>query len=108
MSVELLERAIASTQAVLSKVSPEQLDGSTPCASWKVRDLVKSKYVHPVSDTDLTTGATKGFSATATTSRRSATTTPAVTSPSGRTAGTPRTPRSSTRTPTATPGSARS
>src|SRR5258708_830624 len=40
MSVELLERAMASTQAVLAKVSPEQLQASTPCASWKVRDLV--------------------------------------------------------------------
>jgi uncharacterized protein (TIGR03086 family) len=40
MSVELLERAIAGTQAIVSRVSPEQLDASTPCASWKVRDLV--------------------------------------------------------------------
>jgi uncharacterized protein (TIGR03086 family) len=40
MSFELLERAIASTQAVISKVSPEQLNASTPCASWKVRDLI--------------------------------------------------------------------
>src|ERR1700674_2384353 len=40
MSVELLERAIASTQAVVSNVSPGQLDASTPCASWKVRDLL--------------------------------------------------------------------
>ena len=40
MSFELLERAIASTQAVVSKVSPEQLNASTPCASSKVRDLI--------------------------------------------------------------------
>jgi uncharacterized protein (TIGR03086 family) len=40
MSIDLLERAIASTQAILSKVSPDQLEAATPCASWKVRDLV--------------------------------------------------------------------
>jgi uncharacterized protein (TIGR03086 family) len=40
MSVELLERAIASTERVLAKVSSEALDQATPCASWKVRDLV--------------------------------------------------------------------
>jgi uncharacterized protein (TIGR03086 family) len=40
MSVEVLERAIASTEAILVKVSPEQLSAATPCASWKVRDLV--------------------------------------------------------------------
>jgi uncharacterized protein (TIGR03086 family) len=40
MSVELLERAIASTEKVLVNVSPEALDQATPCASWKVRDLV--------------------------------------------------------------------
>jgi uncharacterized protein (TIGR03086 family) len=40
MSVELLERAVAGTREILSKVSPDQLDGTTPCASWNVRDLV--------------------------------------------------------------------
>jgi uncharacterized protein (TIGR03086 family) len=40
MSVELLERSIASTRKILANVTPEQLEGSTPCASWKVRDLV--------------------------------------------------------------------
>ena len=40
MSVELLEQAIASTEKILAKVSPDALDQSTPCASWKVRDLV--------------------------------------------------------------------
>src|ERR1700736_2053740 len=40
MSVDLLERAIASTERILSAVSSEQLDHATPCASWKVRDLV--------------------------------------------------------------------
>ena len=40
MSAELLERSIASTEKILAKVSPKQLEKSTPCASWKVRDLV--------------------------------------------------------------------
>ena len=40
MSAELLERSIASTEKILAKVSPKQLGKSTPCASWKVRDLV--------------------------------------------------------------------
>jgi uncharacterized protein (TIGR03086 family) len=40
MSVELLERAIASTKKILSGVAPQQLEAATPCASWKVRDLV--------------------------------------------------------------------
>jgi uncharacterized protein (TIGR03086 family) len=40
MSVELLERATASTERILSGVSPQQLDQATPCASWTVRDLV--------------------------------------------------------------------
>jgi uncharacterized protein (TIGR03086 family) len=66
MSVELLERAIASTQAVLATVTPEQLKAPTPCASWKVRDLVNhivgSTYwfaetvetgVAPASETDV-------------------------------------------------------
>lgn len=66
MSVELLERAIASTETILAGVSPQQLDKATPCASWKVRDLVNhivgSTYwfaatvetgVAPASDTDV-------------------------------------------------------
>lgn len=40
MSVELLKQAIASTRAVLANVSADQLDRDTPCASWKVRDVV--------------------------------------------------------------------
>jgi uncharacterized protein (TIGR03086 family) len=35
-----LEKAFATTGAVLSGVTREQLDGPTPCASWKVRELV--------------------------------------------------------------------
>jgi uncharacterized protein (TIGR03086 family) len=40
MSADALERAFASTGAVLANVKADQLDDPTPCASWKVRDLV--------------------------------------------------------------------
>jgi uncharacterized protein (TIGR03086 family) len=40
MSTALLEQAIASTRGVLATVTPEQMDTETPCASWKVRELV--------------------------------------------------------------------
>jgi uncharacterized protein (TIGR03086 family) len=36
----MLAQAFASTAGVLAGVDPERLDGSTPCASWTVRDLV--------------------------------------------------------------------
>jgi uncharacterized protein (TIGR03086 family) len=40
MSTELLEQAIASTRGVLAGVSKSQLGETTPCAQWKVSDLV--------------------------------------------------------------------
>jgi uncharacterized protein (TIGR03086 family) len=40
MTAEALERAIASTRGVLKRVSKEQLADDTPCAKWKVSDLV--------------------------------------------------------------------
>jgi uncharacterized protein (TIGR03086 family) len=40
MVTENLARAFASTRSVLSNVEPDQLDDSTPCRSWKVRDLL--------------------------------------------------------------------
>jgi uncharacterized protein (TIGR03086 family) len=40
MSTAPLEQAISSTRTVLAAVTPDQLDADTPCASWKVRDLV--------------------------------------------------------------------
>ena len=40
MTTEVLEQAIATTRGVLANVSPDQLDDATPCASWKVRDLI--------------------------------------------------------------------
>lgn len=40
MSTEALEQAIATTRGVLAGVSKEQLGEATPCANWKVSDLV--------------------------------------------------------------------
>jgi uncharacterized protein (TIGR03086 family) len=40
MSTEPLEQAIATTRAVLTTVSKEQLGDATPCAQWKVSDLI--------------------------------------------------------------------
>lgn len=40
MSTEALERACATAHGILANVKPDQLDDPTPCASWKVRDLV--------------------------------------------------------------------
>ena len=40
MNAEPLERATASTEKILASISRDQLDLPTPCASWKVRDVV--------------------------------------------------------------------
>ena len=40
MSTAALEQAIASTREVLVGVSPDQLGADTPCAQWKVSDLI--------------------------------------------------------------------
>ena len=40
MSADILQKAFASTAAVLANVKADQLDDPTPCASWKVRDLL--------------------------------------------------------------------
>jgi uncharacterized protein (TIGR03086 family) len=40
MTVDVLERAFASTGEVLSELEPEHLELATPCASWRGRDLV--------------------------------------------------------------------
>jgi len=37
---EPLEQAIATARGVLANVSKEDLDKQTPCASWKVRDVI--------------------------------------------------------------------
>lgn len=40
MQTEQLDRAFASTRAVLAKVTADQLDAPTPCVSWDVRALI--------------------------------------------------------------------
>jgi uncharacterized protein (TIGR03086 family) len=40
MATETLDRAFASTRTILANVKSDQMDDPTPCASWKVRDLV--------------------------------------------------------------------
>ena len=35
-----VEEAIASTRSILGNVTADQLDDPTPCASWKVRDVI--------------------------------------------------------------------
>ena len=40
MSTQALEQAIAITRGVLANVTPDQMGDATPCAQWKVSDLV--------------------------------------------------------------------
>ena len=40
MATEGFEQAVSVASGVLANVEPGQLDDPTPCASWKVRDLV--------------------------------------------------------------------
>jgi len=40
MSTQPLEQAIATTRSVLTGVSKDQLGADTPCAAWKVSDLI--------------------------------------------------------------------
>jgi uncharacterized protein (TIGR03086 family) len=40
VTTEALEQAIASTRQVLGAVSKDQLGDDTPCAAWKVSDLI--------------------------------------------------------------------
>ena len=40
MTTEPLEQAHAAARRVLADVQPSQLGQSTPCASWKVSDLI--------------------------------------------------------------------
>ena len=40
MGADMLAQAFASTAGVLAGVEAQQLDGATPCASWRVRELV--------------------------------------------------------------------
>jgi uncharacterized protein (TIGR03086 family) len=40
MATQMLEQSIATTRGVLAKVSQDQLGNDTPCAQWKVSDLI--------------------------------------------------------------------
>lgn len=40
MSTRPYEQAVAATRAVLENVSADQMDDSTPCAAWKVSELI--------------------------------------------------------------------
>jgi uncharacterized protein (TIGR03086 family) len=40
MATEGLEQAVQVVKGVLGGVRPDQLDGATPCRSWKVRDVI--------------------------------------------------------------------
>jgi uncharacterized protein (TIGR03086 family) len=46
-SVDLLDRTLAQTEAIVARVRPEQATLPTPCASWDVRALV-NHLVHDV------------------------------------------------------------
>ena len=47
MDADSFARAVRSSRAVLVAVRPEQFDDPTPCASWKVRDLVNHMVQAP-------------------------------------------------------------
>jgi uncharacterized protein (TIGR03086 family) len=40
MASEPLQQAFADTRQILANVTPDQLDLPSPCASWKVRDVI--------------------------------------------------------------------
>ena len=40
MGADMLAQAFASTAGVLAELEAQQLDGATPCASWRVRELI--------------------------------------------------------------------
>ena len=56
MATEPLEQAIATTRTVLTGVSKEQLAESTPCAQWKVSELIN----HIVGGQYFFAGAARG------------------------------------------------
>jgi uncharacterized protein (TIGR03086 family) len=57
MITQPLEDAIASTRSILGNVTPSQLDDATPCASWKVRDVINHVIGTHVFFTGALTGA---------------------------------------------------
>jgi uncharacterized protein (TIGR03086 family) len=40
VDADTLQRAIKTSRKIVASVQPEQMDDSTPCKSWKVRDLL--------------------------------------------------------------------
>src|SRR5215469_1049797 len=40
MTAEIYEQAIASTRGVLANVSKQQLENPTPCAQWKISNVI--------------------------------------------------------------------
>ena len=69
MATEVLEQAIASTRGVLASVSKAQLDDSTPCAAWKVSDLINhivgaQYFFEACAKGEAPTGAQTDFSGT--------------------------------------------
>lgn len=60
MDADSFARAVRSSRPVLAAVGPEQLDDPTPCASWKVRDLINHMVQAP--DFAATVATTHDFS----------------------------------------------
>jgi uncharacterized protein (TIGR03086 family) len=60
MDADSFARAVRSSRPVLVAVRPEQLDDPTPCASWKVRDLINHMVQAP--DFAATVARTHDFS----------------------------------------------
>jgi uncharacterized protein (TIGR03086 family) len=60
MDADSFARAVRSSRPVLVAVRPEQLDDSTPCVSWKVRDLISHMVQAP--DFAATVASTRDFS----------------------------------------------
>ena len=60
MDADSFARAVRSSRPVLVAVRPEQLDDPTPCASWRVRDLINHMVQAP--DFAATVASTHDFS----------------------------------------------
>ena len=59
MATEGFEQAVSVAKGVLTNVEPDQLDDPTPCASWKVRDVIN----HLVGGSYFFAAATNGEAA---------------------------------------------
>ncbi len=54
--VELFEKTTSNTRKIVSGVKQDQLDDSTPCTEWSVRDVVN----HLIGQTELTSAGLSG------------------------------------------------